>query len=171
MYAGEEIERLAEVLTERGIVPISDEVYREIFYGETRPASIRTWLPEAIVVDSLSKSCGHDRVAPRLVCRSSPSCQARRRRPPDGRDVRLRSRPNAPPSSFSTARPTRNDAKNLDELRRRRDLAVRCLKDDLGLPFVEPEGAFYIFVDVSSWREDRGTSLEIASASGRPSRK
>jgi aminotransferase len=163
VYAGEEIERLAQVLAERGIVPISDEVYREIYYGEKRPESIRTRLPEAIVVDSLSKSfamtgwrLGWCIVPPGLAkpvvgvhqmavtCASVPAQRAALIVFDGAADDERR--------------------KNLRELRRRRDLAVRCLKNGLGLLFSEPEGAFYIFVDVSSWRVDRGTSLEIASA-------
>jgi len=163
VYAGEETGRLAQVLAERGIVPISDEVYREIYYGETRPESIRTRLPEAIVVDSLSKSCamtgwrlGWCVVPPQLakpvvgIHQMAVTCAS----VPAQRAAIL---------VFDGAADEER-GKNLVELRRRRDAAVRCLKNDLGLPFAEPEGAFYIFVDVSSWREDRGTSLEIASA-------
>ncbi|MCX6565399.1 MAG: aminotransferase class I/II-fold pyridoxal phosphate-dependent enzyme [Candidatus Aminicenantes bacterium] len=163
VYAGDEFDRLAAALAERGVVPISDEVYREIYYGKTRPESIRTRLPEAIVVDSLSKSfamtgwrLGWCVVPPGLAkpviaihqmavtCASVPAQRATLIAFDGGADDERQ--------------------KNLGELRRRRDLAVRCLKNDLGLPFAEPEGAFYVFVDVSSWRADRGTSLDIAAA-------
>jgi aspartate/methionine/tyrosine aminotransferase len=161
--AGAELEGLAAILAERGVVPISDEVYRDIFYGPTRPESIRTWLPETIVVDSLSKSdamtgwrLGWCVVPPDLAkpvvgihqmavtCASVPAQRAALVVFEGGADEERR--------------------KNRKELRRRRDLAVRCLKENLGLPFMEPEGAFYIFVDVSAWRPTRGDSFEIASA-------
>ncbi len=44
------------LLAERGILPVSDEVYREL-YWRPPPGIDRTWMPDAIVVDSLSKSC------------------------------------------------------------------------------------------------------------------
>jgi len=160
---GEELERLAAALAERSVVPISDEVYREIYFGRTQPESIRTWLPDAIVVDSLSKSdamtgwrLGWCVVPPELskpvvgihqmavTCASVPAQRAAL-------------------SVFEGAADEER-RKNLEELRRRRDLAVRCLQDDLGLPFVEPAGSFYVFVDVSSWASARGGSFEIASA-------
>ncbi|MDL2273729.1 pyridoxal phosphate-dependent aminotransferase [Oscillospiraceae bacterium OttesenSCG-928-G22] len=40
-------------------------------------------------------------------------------------------------------------ASNLTEYRRRRDLVVSCM-DRTGLPYVKPEGAFYLFFDVGS---------------------
>jgi len=163
VYAGEELERLAGILAERGIVPISDEVYRDIFYGAARPASIRTWLPETIVVDSLSKSfamtgwrLGWCVVPPQLskpivgvhqmavTCASVPAQRAALLVFDGAADEERR--------------------ENLAEMRRRRDLALLSLKADLGLPFAEPSGAFYIFVDISSRKADLGKSLDIASA-------
>ncbi len=161
IYAVEEIHRLAELLSERGIVPISDEVYREIAYGETQPASILSWAPSAIRVDSLSKSCamtgwrlGWCVVPPELIkpvigvhqlavtCASSVSQRA---------------------AMIALGGEADEEKKrNLEALRQRRDSALRHLRTDLALPVIEPEGAFYILVDVSSLRERRGTSLEIA---------
>ncbi len=161
--AGPELERLAAILAERGVVPISDEVYRDIFYGPTRPESIRTWLPETIVVDSLSKSdamtgwrMGWCVVPPDLAkpvvgihqmavtCASVPAQRAA--------------------LVVFEGRADEERRKNQEELRRRRDLAIRCVRETLGLPFTEPEGTFYIFVDVSAWPPARGGSFEIASA-------
>lgn len=160
--AGAELERTAAALAERGVVPISDEVYRDIYFGPARPESIRTWMPEAIVVDSLSKSdamtgwrLGWCVVPPELAkpvvgihqmavtCASVPAQRAAL-------------------SVFDGAADEER-RKNIDELRRRRDSAVRCLRDALDLPFVEPAGSFYVFVDVSSWASARGGSFEIAS--------
>lgn len=52
-------------------------------------------------------------------------------------------------------------AANQGELRRRRDLAVKCLETHTDLPFIKPEGAFYIMVDIRGKRE-KESSLDVA---------
>jgi len=51
---------------------------------------------------------------------------------------------------------------NKIELRRRRDLALECLKNHTDLPFIEPQGAFYIMVDIRDKISDGTTTLDIA---------
>jgi len=156
-----EIERLAGLLAERGILPVSDEVYRELYYGDRRPESIRTWMPDAIVVDSLSKSCAM--TGWRLGWCVVPSALA-----PAVTAIHQMAVMCAPVPSQRAAILVFDGAadqerkENLAELRRRRNAAVKTLRSRLGLPFIEPEGAFYIFLDVSSWRADLGGSLDIA---------
>jgi len=161
VYARDELQRLAAVLNDRGITAISDEVYKEIFFGETSPASISRWAPTAVVVDSLSKSyamtgwrLGWCIVPPQLVkpiigvhqlavtCASTVSQRAALIALGGGAEDEKR--------------------RNVEELRRRRGLALGCLRNTLGLPLIEPAGSFYILVDVSSWRARWGTSLDIA---------
>lgn len=161
VHPRKEIERLAGLLAERGILPVSDEVYRELHYGDRRPESIRTWMPDAIVVDSLSKSCAM--TGWRLGWCVVPSALA-----PAVTAIHQMAVMCAPvPSQRAAilifdgaADQERNE--NMAELRRRRRAAVETLRSGLDLPFIEPEGAFYIFLDVSSWRADLGSSLDIA---------
>jgi len=161
VHSGKELERLAGTLALHGVVPISDEVYRELYYGDSRPESIRTWLPETIVVDSLSKSAAM--TGWRLGWCIVPSDWSRSIIAIHQTTVTCASVPaqRAALLVFDGAAEAEQRA-NRDELRRRRDLALRCLKESLGLPVVEPKGAFYLFMDVSSWRKDLGSSLEIA---------
>jgi aspartate/methionine/tyrosine aminotransferase len=161
VYAPDEIRRLAEILNERGIVPISDEVYREIAYGEISPASILTWAPSGIRVDSLSKS--HAMTGWRLGwCVVPPDFI----KPVIGVHqlaVTCASAISQRAALIALGGEADEEKKrNLEELRRRRELALRCLQRDLALPVIDPAGAFYILVDVSSLRARRGTSLEIA---------
>jgi len=161
VYARDELQRLAAVLNDRGITAISDEVYKEIFFGETSPASISRWAPTAVVVDSLSKSyamtgwrLGWCIVPPQLVkpiigvhqlavtCASTVSQRAALIALGGGAEDEKR--------------------RNVEELRRRRGLALGCLRNTLGLPLIEPAGSFYILVDVSSWQARWGSSLDIA---------
>jgi aspartate/methionine/tyrosine aminotransferase len=53
-----ELRALAHGLAERPepVYVLSDEVYRELYYGEERPASIAEYHPHALVAGSLSKS-------------------------------------------------------------------------------------------------------------------
>lgn len=160
---GAELRQLASVLADRGIAAVSDEVYREIYFGPERPETIRSLMPEAIVVDSLSKSdamtgwrLGWCVVPPELAkpvvgihqmtvtCASVPAQRAALAVFDGAADEERRN--------------------NLEKLRRRRDHAVRCLREHLDLPFVEPAGSFYVFVDISSWADARGGSFQIAAA-------
>ena len=50
----------------------------------------------------------------------------------------------------------------LEELGRRRALAMRCLKEFTDLTCFAPAGAFYIFIDISSKAVRRGPSLDAA---------
>jgi aminotransferase len=51
-----ELLAIAKLASERGITVISDEIYRDLFYG-SRPPSIAPGLPSAIFIAGLSKSC------------------------------------------------------------------------------------------------------------------
>lgn len=55
VLTADELERIASLADSRGLLVISDEVYREIHYG-ARPASMLGRCPGAIVVSGLSKS-------------------------------------------------------------------------------------------------------------------
>lgn len=163
VHPGSELERLAAILAGRGVVPVSDEVYRGIFYGSAKPASIRDYWPGAITVDSLSKNAAmtgwrlgwcilpSEMVSPvvaihqmAMTCASVPAQRAAL-------------------TVFGGEADEERKA-YLTELRRRRDLAAGVLKKRLGLPFFEPDGAFYIFLDVSAWKNEWGDSLDIARA-------
>jgi aspartate/methionine/tyrosine aminotransferase len=52
--------------------------------------------------------------------------------------------------------------RNVEELRRRRDLAAKCLDDHTDLSYIKPEGTFYVFVDVADKKPRFGGSLDIA---------
>jgi aspartate/methionine/tyrosine aminotransferase len=149
VYAPDEIRRLAEILNERGIVPISDEVYREIAYGEISPASILTWAPSGIRVDSLSKS--HAMTGWRLGwCVVPPDFI----KPVIGVHqlaVTCASAISQRAALIALGGEADEEKKrNLEELRRRRELALRCLQRDLALPVIDPAGAFYILVETST---------------------
>jgi aspartate/methionine/tyrosine aminotransferase len=160
VYSGGELKRLAGVLEARGILAISDEVYREIYFGE-RPDSFARHMSRFAVVDSVSKT--FSMTGWRLGwCIAPPEL------------VRLFARFHqlavtcAPALSQHAAvfalggGAEAERRRNLEELRRRRDLALRCLREFTDLKCLEPGGAFYIFVDISGKTASRGNSLDAA---------
>ena len=53
----EELEKIAQLVDERELVVISDEIYREIYFDEEPPPSIMTLTERSIFVSGLSKCC------------------------------------------------------------------------------------------------------------------
>jgi aspartate/methionine/tyrosine aminotransferase len=138
---------------------VSDEIYRELYYAEERPASASEFCPErTVVVSGLSKSmsmtgwrlgwlCGGDAdvVKSALVlhgyvttCASTVSQKA------------------ALAAWTEEAEGARAEARRI--FRGRRDHLLSLLSGELGLRAVAPDGAFYTMVDV----RDYGDSMRVA---------
>jgi aspartate/methionine/tyrosine aminotransferase len=160
VYSGKELEKLARRLDGRDILPISDEVYKEICFGD-KPDSIAQYASHFAVINSLSKTfsmtgwrLGWCIAPPKLIrlfarfhqlavtCAPAISQHAAVFALKGGAEAERR--------------------RNLEELRKRRELALRCLREFTDLKCLEPAGAFYIFVDISSQASWRGNSLDAA---------
>lgn len=138
---------------------VSDEIYRELYYGAERPGSISEFYPRTIIASGLSKSmrmtgwrigwlAGDAEVMKAtlvlhgyvVTCASSISQKA------------------------ALAAWTDEAAASRAEMRsiflRRRDFLLQKLRDELGLRCVTPDGAFYTMVDVSS----HGEEMKVAEA-------
>jgi aspartate aminotransferase len=138
---------------------ISDEIYRDLYYGAERPASISEFYPRTIVISGLSKSMrmtgwrvgwlvGDEAVMRAAVvlhgyvttCASTVSQKA------------------------ALAAWTEEGATSRAEMRaifqRRRDHLLGLLQNELGLRCVTPDGAFYAMADVGV----HGDSLRVAEA-------
>lgn len=155
-----ELEDLAEVCDRHGLTVISDEVYREISF-EGRAESFSRFYPPSLTVDSLSKTysmtgwrlgwCVGSAELIRVVTTfnqlaiSCPPVVCQR-------------------AAILALRGVADEEKekNIQELKRRRDLAVRCLKESTGLPFERPAGTFYIYADISSKLSPSRTSMDVA---------
>jgi aspartate aminotransferase len=152
-----DLEEMARALEGSGIFVISDEIYRDLYFGEERPPSIAEFYPRTIVISGLSKSmsmtgwrlgwmCGiPDVIKSALVlhgyvttCASAVSQKAALAAwRPEGEAARQRHR---------------------DTFRKRRDFLVEKLRTELDLQAVIPEGAFYAMVDVARF----GDSMAVA---------
>jgi len=154
-----DVRGMADALAGSGAIVVSDEIYRELYFGDERPPSIAEYYPDTIVVSGLSKSMSMtgwrlgwlwgpaDVVRSALVlhgyvttCASTISQKAALAAwTPEGAAARV------------AARRT---------FRARRDHLLGLLRSRLGLPAVEPDGAFYTMVGVAAY----GPSLEVAEA-------
>lgn len=154
----EELAAMGGALEGSGAYVVSDEIYRELYFTNERPASISEFRPErTLVIGGLSKSmsmtgwrlgwlCGDaDVVRSALVlhgytttCASTVSQKA------------------GLVAWTAEAAEARRQMRRT--FRERRDHLLNLLSSELGLRAVKPEGAFYAMVDVSA----HGDSLAVA---------
>jgi len=151
---------MADALRDSNAYVISDEIYREIYYGDERPGSISEHhaARRSIVISGLSKSmsmtgwrvgwmCGApDVIKSALVlhgyvttCASTVSQKA------------------ALAAWTEEAEAARGETRRI--FRARRDELITLIASELGLQAVMPDGAFYLMLDVSALE---GNSLEVA---------
>jgi aspartate/methionine/tyrosine aminotransferase len=160
VYSSKELKKLADFLEHKKIVVISDEVYRDIYFEE-RPDSIANYLSNSAVIHSLSKSYSMTGwrlgwcIAPRNLIKPlvalhqmNVTCA-----PVVSQKIAL---------SALKGFAEEEQKHNIEELRKRRDFAMICLKKYTSLDFIRPAGAFYIFVDISSKMPKYGSSIDIS---------
>jgi aspartate aminotransferase len=153
----DELALMADALRQTGVYVISDEIYRDLYFTETRPASISEFYARTLVIGGLSKSmsmtgwrigwlAGDEAVVKSALilhgyvttCASTVSQKA------------------ALAAWTDEASQARADARRT--FRARRDHLLNLLSSELGLSAVSPDGAFYTMVDVSVY----GRSMEVA---------
>jgi aspartate/methionine/tyrosine aminotransferase len=149
---------MADALRDTNAYVISDEIYREIYFGDERPASVsEAHAARTVVVGGLSKSmsmtgwragwmCGAAEVVKSALvlhgyvttCASTVSQKA------------------ALAAWTDEAEAARAETRRI--FRARRDELLSLITNELKLRAVAPEGAFYLMLDVSA----HGRSLEVA---------
>ncbi len=157
VYTREELSAIAEVARDRDLIILADEIYEDLVYDGLRHQSLyrlAPWLPErTVVVTGVSKSfamtgwrlgyaIGEEGVIEALANYQSQALSS--------------------PSQISqrAALAALNGAwDSVIEMRgafsRRRDYCLARI-EELGLPHVMPQGAFYLFFDTSPVCEARG---------------
>ena len=150
---------IADALRDHDAYLISDEIYRELYYGDERPGSASDFHDRTIVISGLSKSmsmtgwrlgwvAGDATVIQSMLvlhgyvttCASAVSQKA------------------ALAAWSEEAEATRAGFRKT--FKARRDHLLGLIDTELGLRAVSPDGAFYTMVDVSK----HGTSMEVAEA-------
>jgi aspartate/methionine/tyrosine aminotransferase len=156
----DELRAMAQAIEESGCAAfiISDEIYRDLYYGEERPGSISEFYPRTVIVSGLSKSTcmtgwrlgwilGEAAVirAAHLLHGYVTTCAS------------TISQKAALAAWSDEATKARQDIR--ETFQRRRDHLLTLLRG-IGLRCITPDGAFYTVVDVSPY----GSSLEVAEA-------
>jgi aspartate aminotransferase len=164
MYTRSEIEAIAAVAAESGIYVISDELYEKIVYDDNEHVSIGS-VPEladlAITVNGVSKAfamtgwrIGYMRGPFDVIAAAG----------------RIQSQMTSHPSSISQiaalaalTQVTSEVGDMVAAFARRRDMIVELLGAIPDISFPIPDGAFYIFMDVSAYFGERvATDTELA---------
>ena len=154
----EELAAMGEALEGSGAYVVSDEIYRELYFGAERPSSISEFRPDRVlVIGGLSKSmsmtgwrlgwlCGDAAVVrSALVLHGyTTTCAS---------TVSQKAGLAAWTAEAAEARKTFRRT-----FRQRRDHLLNLLSTELHLRAVAPEGAFYAMVDVSA----HGESMSVA---------
>jgi aspartate/methionine/tyrosine aminotransferase len=150
---------ITDALRDHGAYLISDEIYRELYYTPERPESLSSFHDRTIVISGLSKSmsmtgwrlgwlCGDESVVKAALvlhgyvttCASTVSQKA------------------ALVAWSAEAEEARAGFR--ETFRARKDHMLARIDAELGLPAVNPEGAFYTMLDVSHY----GASMDVANA-------
>jgi len=172
VYGLEQLEALASWASERDLVLIADEIYREIYFGSDRsyaPSVLE--LPKekrgnCVLIDGASKSfamtgwrIGFSYSTPEIA-KKLASIQSQSTSNPASPSQM------AALSAFSNPDKAREEVRTMNEaFMRRRNLVASLLRKQLPrLSFVEPEGAFYFFLKIDSLFDDkRAGSVDVCS--------
>lgn len=157
VLSAEDLRMMADALRGTNTYAVSDEIYRDLYFTASRPASVSDYYERTIVIGGLSKSmsmtgwrlgwlCGDARVIKSALvlhgyvttCASTVSQKA------------------ALAAWTEEAEGERAKARSI--FRERRDHLLSLISQELGLRAVTPDGAFYTMMDVSA----HGTSMEVA---------
>ena len=170
VYTPDEVAAIGRWAAEHGIWVITDEIYRELVYGDAVFSSLPAVAPDAaartIIVDGLAKTYAMTgwrvgwSIAPLEIAAGIAKFQ-----------TQLCSNVNNVAQAAAIAAltgPQDEVAVMREAFDRRRRTAVRLLRAIDGIEVVEPEGAFYVYPDVSGLMgrtvagRTIGSSLELA---------
>jgi aspartate aminotransferase len=153
MYSAEQLGGLADVVIERNLTVVSDEIYEHLVYGDHRFASFPTVRPglqeRTIVVNGVSKA--YAMTGWRIGWTLSPANLAKAM-------ADLQSQQTSNPCSISQYAalaalegPQQCVEQMLAEFRRRREFVRRRIAEIPGVSCPEMAGAFYAFINVQKY--------------------
>jgi len=145
----DELKEIAEVLKDTGVYVISDEIYRDLYFTDERPASISEYYERTLIVSGLSKAMSM--TGWRLGWLAGAPEVLRSAHILHGYDVTCTntiSQKSALIAFSEEGQKARSDARRI--FKARRDLLVSLIASELKLPAISPEGAFYSMLDVRS---------------------
>ncbi|MDQ7032979.1 MAG: pyridoxal phosphate-dependent aminotransferase [Desulfonauticus sp.] len=151
-YSQEKLTSLAQFALDKGLFVISDEVYDQLVYPPSQPASLaRLWQnhkDKIAIVNALSKSFALTGLRVGFVLTAAPIIKAMTKLQSQSCSnicsVAQKAAIAALTGDFSFLEGERQ------KLKQRRDLTLEFLKD-LGLKTPRPDGAFYVFPEVKKY--------------------
>ena len=153
VYDRQALADLLALAEERGWWVISDEIYRRIAYEAPAPSALEVsgWPARLVVVDGVAKAYAMTgwrlgwAIAPKRLARAMAALQSH-----------TTSNPAAVSQHAALAALEHREeadaaiASMVSAFRERRDAAVAVLREEPRLRWIAPQGAFYLFVDVSA---------------------
>lgn len=167
VYSEIELKSIADVCERHGICVISDEIYENLIFDGKNPISFATVSNYAkentVTVNGVSKSYAMTGWRIGYVC--APVAVAKAMSAMQGHTTS-----NAcSMSQYASVAALENGDEFIDEMHaefeKRRNVLVRELSGVDGLKFVKPDGAFYLFVDVSAYYGKYADGVEIKDSS------
>ena len=167
VYSSSELKALAEVVIEKGVLIISDDIYEKIIYDEAifqNMASLSQELKNmTVVVNGVSKT--YSMTGWRIGYAAGPE---------EIMDAiaKLQSQNTSNPTSIAQKAavealngPQESVGEMVEEFRKRRGAIVKMLNDIPGITCMLPQGAFYVFPDVSAifGKKYKGTVVSNSS--------
>ena len=159
VYTRDELEEIAKVCVERKVFVISDEIYEKLIYGGLKHESIAGFNPDiynlTITINGLSKS--HSMTgwrigylgAPKDIVEAISKFQDHSTSNPTSIAQKAAVAALSAPDDFSK--------KLCSEFEKRRDYCTERLKKMKQIDFCVPQGAFYIFFNISKTKLDSST--------------
>lgn len=151
VYNYAELEEIARVCVEKNIFVVSDEIYEKLIYDELKHISIASLNKDiyglTVTVNGVSKSFAMTgwRIgylgAPQVIVEAITKLQDHSTSNPASISQKAALAALGAPADFSK--------KICQEFQKRRDYIVKRLRQIKKLGFVIPQGAFYIFCDIS----------------------
>lgn len=151
VYSREELEALGEILASKGVAIISDEIYEKLMYDDNKHVSIASLSPElkdlTVVINGVSKS--YAMTGWRIGYAAATGHVAKAMA-----DLQSHSTSNttsiAQAASVAALNGTQAPlGEMLLEFGRRRDYMLERIRSIPGLSCTKPEGAFYLFPNIS----------------------
>ena len=152
IYTEEELKALAEVVERRGITVISDEIYEKLVYDNVKHVSIATLSPymkeNTIVINGVSKT--YAMTGWRIGYLAAPKALA-------AAINRVQGHTTSNACSFAqyASITALSGGEDIIESMRvefdNRRKYMCALLDDMGVSYIKPQGAFYLFIDISKF--------------------
>lgn len=166
VYDREEIADLLALAEARGWWVISDEIYRRIAYGAEAPStlSVARWPGKLVVVDGVAKAYAMTgwrigwAIAPRPLARAMAALQSH-----TTSNAAAVSQHAALAALANRGESDAAVAEMVGAFRDRRDAALAILREEPRLRCVRPDGAFYLFIDVSGIPSGGGQAGDVVA--------